>query len=577
MSELFQKSPGFDAVFSLWHRRNFDRNGIEVEVLNASGQPIHLHVALYGTFTDAGLSRIWMVLRDCSPLNRAIAAIAKTENHYRSLLDQPDLILFRLDPEGTIQYTSSHAKILVGDVEVRGHPLSRALKKAVHPDDLARLVKALSPRSKRHAGSQSQCSESSLRILLPHGAYAPARCSVRNHTNIANDVDHIDILFSLPSALLASVDPGNHGALHDLNNHLLIARANAELALRSVSSTSPAFTSLRSTLQAIDQCSRMTSAQLGHKDATSPTPARISVASVLEDIANECRAILPPKVVFDVILPPPAIEVWVDEQHLRQILVNLIVNAKDALNGEGTITVSATTRGNVDASAKRVRGREVCISVSDDGPGIPEPLARRLFTQRTTTKHHKEGHGLGLLMVKKLCDANRGEIVVTTSKGTGSTFTLILSSPDSQPSIDDFDDSRASALKSATPAPLSVLIADDEAPIRDVLLTALTLKGYQAIGVSDSRSLHHELSNNRERYDLAVVDGGLTSGARTGTIEAIRALPQDIPIIVISGDHILGKSLSSADLSVRFLPKPFALETLYTLISESTNERASND
>ncbi|HEV2749850.1 MAG TPA: ATP-binding protein, partial [Gemmatimonadales bacterium] len=202
-------------------------------------------------------------------------------------------------------------------------------------------------------------------------------------------------------------------------------------------------------------------------------------------------------------LDPGDPKIWADASELQQMLLNLLINAEQALvTGDGPRTVTVRTRADE---------REARLEIADSGPGIPPEIRDKIFDPFFTTKPEGVGTGLGLSICYGIAQEHGGRIWVESEPGHGARFVVVLPrdpSPDTRPRMPPAP-STAAASATPTPAPgassgLSVLIVDDEDALRDALLRFLQRRGISAEGASDGAAALRAL---RERtFDVVISD-----------------------------------------------------------------------
>ncbi len=204
------------------------------------------------------------------------------------------------------------------------------------------------------------------------------------------------------------------GAAHDFNNLLTVVLGQATLALRQLPADSPAAERLRQIQDAGERAAELCEQMLSFAGRRKSTPVDVDLATIAHDTARLTRGILPESTALLFDMPPTPVLVHADPTHLRQVVLNLITNAADAMSGRtGEVRVSVTT---ADGKAD--------LTVSDQGCGMSAEVSSRVFEPFFTTKTH--GHGLGLAAVQGLIHAMGGEIAVHTVEGVGSTFRVRL-------------------------------------------------------------------------------------------------------------------------------------------------------
>jgi CheY-like chemotaxis protein len=250
------------------------------------------------------------------------------------------------------------------------------------------------------------------------------------------------------------------------------------------------------------------------------------------------------------------------------MLLNLSVNARDAMPNGGRLSVTASP-ASVSASAPRphpdaVPGAFVRIDITDTGTGIPNILKGQIFDPFFTTKGVGRGSGLGLSTARSIVKAHLGFITFTSTEGVGTTFSVFLPTTDaglSRPM-------RGEPSKPFTgPLPRghgqNILVVDDEESVRLILRSTLESFGYRSVVAADGAEAVALFRTAPTLYDLAIVDmqmPGLDGGK---TIVALRHLRPELPVVGASGLATSENREHAAANGVRhFLDKPFSVETL---------------
>jgi PAS domain S-box-containing protein len=257
-----------------------------------------------------------------------------------------------------------------------------------------------------------------------------------------------------------------------------------------------------------------------------------------------------------------------DPVQLHQMLLNLAVNARDAMPAGGRLAFSATP-SSVSASSPRphpdaVPGDFVRIDISDTGTGIPDVLKGQIFDPFFTTKGVGRGSGLGLSTARSIVKAHCGFITFVSTEGIGTTFSIFL--PTAEAGLSK--PVRESPTKAASgPLPRgngeSILVVDDEESVRLIMRSTLESFGFRAVGAADGAEAVALFRSAPALFDMALVDmqmPGLDGGK---TILSLRHMRPDLPIVAASGLATSQNREEAAANGVRhFLDKPFSVETL---------------
>ncbi|MDZ8186790.1 MAG: response regulator [Nostoc sp. ChiSLP02] len=255
-----------------------------------------------------------------------------------------------------------------------------------------------------------------------------------------------------------------------------------------------------------------------------------------------------------------------DATQLHQVLMNLCVNARDAMPNGGTLIISAEnllidenfTKMHIDAKV----GHHVVITVADEGIGIQPEILDRIFEPFFTTKEVGKGTGLGLSTVLGIIKSHGGFINVDSEVGKGSQFNVYLPAQDATETIEDQQQELPPGQGEL------ILIVDDEAAIRDVTKTSLESHNYKAITASDGIEAIALYAENREQISLVLTDLLMPSMDGITTIRTLQKINPDVKIIAVSGLNSADKIDAAYGIGIKaFLSKPYTANQLLQTIS----------
>jgi two-component system, cell cycle sensor histidine kinase and response regulator CckA len=343
------------------------------------------------------------------------------------------------------------------------------------------------------------------------------------------------------------------GLAHDFNNLLVAIIGNADLALREIPQGTPG----RKALETIRDTG-LRAAELTHQLLTvaGRGPAgttRVYPAAIVDEIIRITAPSMPPSVQIDTDVPA-SLALRGDPAQLRQVVLNLIANARDALVGRDRGHISITARlahhdGMHDPRdiVSPGTGMYVELEVSDDGPGMTNEVRRHVFDPFFTTKEH--GHGIGLAAVLGIVRAHGGGLRLVSSPGHGATFAILWPAAVSAPA-------RIPTPPPAIEAKRTVLVIDDEDLVRDVVARMIEDLGYTAVTATDGANALEVF--DRQPIDAVLVDMTMPRMSGTDVIAALRVKQPTLPVVLCSGAGISGR-VGPADA---YLPKPFRIEAL---------------
>ena len=371
------------------------------------------------------------------------------------------------------------------------------------------------------------------------------------------------------------------GIAHDFNNVLTAMIGFCDLLLQRHRPGDQSFADIMQIKQNSNRAAALVRQLLAFSRQQTLQPRFLNVTEVLAELSNLLRRLLGEKIELNMVHGRDLGLIKGDQGQLEQVVINLAVNARDAMTSGGMLTIR--TQNAEVARARQAHGEVmpageyVQISVSDTGMGIPKDNFIRIFEPFFTTKEVGSGTGLGLSTVYGIVKQTGGFLFVDSEgEGKGATFDVYLKRH--QADAVEVE----SAVNGETLADLTgggtVLLVEDEDPVRLFSARALRNKGYKVIEAKTGEAAL-ELLNGGE-FDLLVTDMVMPRVDGSQVIREARRLLPDLPVICISGytEESVLKEVESLD-NLRFLSKPFSLKGLATAVKESlaSSERRRAD
>lgn len=355
---------------------------------------------------------------------------------------------------------------------------------------------------------------------------------------------------------LASLGRLAGGIAHDVNNLLTAVMGGAESVLARGAPPDSA-EDLREVLSAAQRGADLVRRLLAFARRQQLAPRVVALNDAVSALAPLLRRTLGRSITLRLGLEEPGRCVRVDPSMLDQVVVNLAVNAAQAMPEGGRITL-ATGHRTVLAPEAQGRttippGRWVTLDIADTGPGIPPEVLPRLFEPFFTTRREQGGTGLGLATVLGILRQSGGEITVESAPGEGATFRVWLPRHPGPPDPAEAPPPAASA-EAARGA--LILLVEDEAPLRRLAERALTRAGYRVAAAADAEDAAALLQ--AEAPALLLSDVSLPGQDGLALARAARAARPALPVLLMSGyaEAALGTDLSAEGIG--FLGKPFA-------------------
>jgi signal transduction histidine kinase len=361
------------------------------------------------------------------------------------------------------------------------------------------------------------------------------------------------------------------GIAHDFNNVLTIILGEAELALSDPDTGSTARQSLAEIAAAGQRAAALTRQLLVFSRGQLVKPSVFDLSDMLGESARMIRRLLGSKIEVQVRLADAPAPVLADRGQLEQVVMNLVVNARDAMPGGGRVFLETQTT-MLDAtggglSSRLTPGRYCVIAVSDTGAGMSGEVRARLFEPFFTTKQAGKGTGLGLPACRWIVERWGGQISVYSEEGVGTTVKVYL--PLS---------SEAAAPPAPEAAPAggneTVLVIDDEPAVRELAVRILSGYGYRVLEASEPTSVLGML--RRHKVDLLITDVVLPRSSGRELAERAAEVDPDLRVLFMSGyteDVVLQRRLLAQDVAL--LRKPFTAEKLARRAREALDGRAA--
>ncbi len=360
----------------------------------------------------------------------ALAALAASEARFRALFETAQVGICVTDPAGTILETNPAYRVLLGytDEELRGTTCFDHM----HPDDAAdnrRLFERGEPYrlERRYLRKDGRV----VWVDLASAVVADAQGAPQFGFGIAIDITQRKLLEEqlLHSQKMEAIGRLAGGIAHDFNNLLTAINGYAELVASRLDENDPARADVAEIERAGQRAAALVQQLLAFGRKQVLKPRSVDLNAVLADIQSMLRRVIGEDIELATVAEPGLPPVNVDVGQLEQVIVNLVVNARDALPGGGSVTIATGQRDVAEHEELRVgipAGRYVTLAVSDTGTGMDADTRARVFEPYFTTKEQGKGSGLGLATVFGIVEQSGGHVTVDSLPGDGATFTVYL-------------------------------------------------------------------------------------------------------------------------------------------------------
>ena len=352
------------------------------------------------------------------------------------------------------------------------------------------------------------------------------------------------------------------GVAHDFNNRLLVIMGYVELLKRGVHGDAELESHADVVLASARRAADLTHQLLAYGRRQVLRPRSLDLNGVVDRLRRMLERVIGESVELVTVLGAKD-PMLADPGQVEQVLMNLVLNARDAMPGGGRITIqtSDVTLGKEAASLDLEPGAYVSLTVEDTGPGVPEAIRRRIFEPFFTTKEVGKGTGLGLAMVEGIARQSGGAVSVGSSEAGGAAFRVLLPRA-----------TMAAVEAPATPAELvtrlkdqeTLLVVDDEDDVRRLLVDVLTIGAYRVLEARDGIHALEVAERHPGPIDLVVTDVIMPKLSGPDFVDRLRAQRPGFSVLYVSG-YADREGLRALGPHEHFLTKPFAPADLFRL------------
>jgi two-component system cell cycle sensor histidine kinase/response regulator CckA len=555
----------------------------EVPIVNARGRTVwialHAHLRLRGTRV-AGLQ---IVARDLTERKLLEANLKRAETRERQLFDENPAAIVVASPDGYVRACNPAFVRLAGFTSI-ADAVGSDLRTLYPGDTLAQLLRRV------QAQGAVQEEESELRRVdgrsLRTVQTLVGRFDDRGETLMSvvgyliDDTPRKALQTHIRQAMkMDAVGRIAAGLAHDFNNLLMIINGLAEGLIERLPAGSPSRAEITQILEAGTRGAAL-AAQLLNASRKQPVPqlAVFDLDELLRTLTPMLTYLVGQQVNIEVGGTNGPKWINADRGQIEQVLLNLATNARDAMPTGGNLMIYTAV---ADRGPQNLRGaavaRRVVLTVHDTGVGMTMETQARVFEPFFTTKEKGKGTGLGLWQVRAILEENGGFIDVESVRHAGTTFTISLplvpapASTGATTPAAATSDERTPA--QSTPPGETILVVDDEAPVRVLLADALRRLGYHVLTAEDAKSALILLREHPGRIHLLLTDLVMPGKSGRDLAREAQQLNPRLPVLMMSGYP--DRSITSESQIPRsaFLQKPFALDVLALRVRQMLDDR----
>jgi two-component system cell cycle sensor histidine kinase/response regulator CckA len=489
-------------------------------------------------------------IRYASERGRAVEALERREEHYRSLIENSMDLISILNLDGTIRYVSpSHERML-------GYPLDelvgRNVLSFIHNEDKDRIQTALiNGNNGRPVECRTRHADGSWRVLESFSRDLSHIAGVNGMVVNARDITERKRLEEQlhHSQRLEAVGRLAGGVAHDFNNLLMVITGYSHMLLDAMHASDPARENLEQVVKASERATDLTRQLLAFSRRQGVRASLVNLNVLVQEMQRMLQRVLGDEIEL-IIQPAPELKsVRADPGQIEQVILNIAVNARDAMSSGGRLLIE--TR-NADPPNRGF----VTLSISDTGIGMDSEVLARVFEPFFTTKQH--GTGLGLATSYGIIKENGGDLRVASTPGEGTTFHIILPVVEQTPENLDLPAERRPPLGTET-----ILLVEDEDPVRRVVETMLKRHGYHVLAMASPKDAIAAAERYTGVIDLLITDLMMPGMSGRKMAECLVAKRPELKVLYVSG-----YGGAEAQNDAHFLNKPFSTDELATKIRE---------
>jgi signal transduction histidine kinase/CheY-like chemotaxis protein len=367
------------------------------------------------------------------------------------------------------------------------------------------------------------------------------------------------------------------GIAHDFNNILTVIRNYSELVKHELPSANGVSHDVDEIIRATERASGLTRQLLAFSRHQIVTPRVVDLNEVIASSEGMLRRLVPSNIEFVTKLDPQLGKVLADTGQIEQVILNLTINAADALPSGGRLSIHTQNTdldgtfergvGSFAGNGKELKGRHASIIVSDNGSGMDASTLARIFDPFFTTKEPGKGTGLGLSTVHGIVKQNDGRVWVYSEPGRGTTFKLYF------PIVDADRETRPAPQRENgvfEKASGTVLLVEDDAATREVTRRVLSQAGYTVLEAGDGMEALETLRSSVARIDIVLTDLMMPRMSGAELSDHLASMRPDLPVLLMSGyADVEMTNGSRLDKSRPFLEKPFTAAALRSFVRDA--------
>ena len=558
--------------YRLTGQKRFSWDYVELKGLHKNGREIPISLS-FAEFNQDGNRYFTGIISDITERKQAAESLRESEERYRELVENAIDIIYTHDLDGNYTSVNRAAENITG--YTRDEALKMNLAQTIAPEylDKARRMIAAKLTGEEVTAYEVEiiakdgrrvAIEVNTRIIYENGVPAGVQGIARDITERKHLEDKLRQSHKMEAiGLLAG------GIAHDFNNLLTAISGYSNLTLRKMPVDDPLRLNIKEIKDAGDRAAALTGQLLAFSRKQVLKPRVHNLNSVITEIEGILRRIIRENIVFETDLAPELGNIKADPGQIEQVIMNLVVNARDAMPAGGNLTIKTQNvrveMEDADQHLTLERGRFVKMTVTDTGQGIDERTQRRIFEPFFTTKEVGKGTGLGLSTAHGIVKQSGGDIKVYSEVGRGSTFEVYL------PWVEEIAQQRKRSRdgEEDNSGAETILLVEDEEVVRKLVSEILTGNGYTVLEAPSGKAALDICNTYSKEVQILLTDVIMPDMGGSELKDAVIALRPDIKVLFMSGytdDTIAFTGVLDSDTPL--IEKPFTPDSLARKVRE---------
>jgi PAS domain S-box-containing protein len=517
-----------------------------------------------------------VVILDVSALEAAESTVRETETSYRALVESLRDVIFELDGEGRFVFVSPAVRDVAGFDPA--DLLGRTFESLIAPPDLGKVREAAArvlggrtdePVEFRLIGGDGKMRwiRSVSRPLIRDDSIVGLRGIASDITSVRQADENLRAAREqlLEAQKMEAIARLTGGIAHDFNNLLTVIQGYGELARDEVARRGGEVGLVDEILAAADRAAELTRQMLAFGRRQMLRPAEVDLGEIVERVAQTLGRVIGEDVELVVRRAPDPAPVYADAGQLEQVILNLAVNARDAMPNGGRLRISTSTEQLGAVAAGKIGlppSRYVVLRVADSGGGIPPDVRDRVFDPFFTTKEPGKGSGLGLSTVHGIVRQSGGNVVFDSAPGAGTVFSVYL--PEAPRTIEP----SASPVGAETAVGGVVIVLEDEEKLRRLARRTLEESGFSVLECADAADIDAVVRTGPPAVSLIVADLRVPGGSGLDLVRKVVDRWPTAKVLMVSGYATEAARVRAGSSGLPFLEKPFTPARLVAKVRE---------